>query len=89
MSTTTTRPTLSGRGMTMSDLVARFARTDPDGVAPREPAEPPTAAEIDGYCREHLASYKRPRDVVLVAALPRNPSGKVLKTALRSEYAAR
>jgi fatty-acyl-CoA synthase len=57
-------------------------------IAPRDPDDPPTAAEIEAYCREHLASYKRPRDVTLVEALPRNPSGKVLKTALRSEYGA-
>jgi fatty-acyl-CoA synthase len=57
-------------------------------IAPRDPADPPTAADIEAWCREHLAAYKRPRDVTLVAALPRNPSGKVLKTALRSEYGA-
>jgi fatty-acyl-CoA synthase len=34
-------------------------------------------------CRERLASYKKPTDVILVAALPRNASGKVLKTVLR------
>jgi fatty-acyl-CoA synthase len=55
-------------------------------IAPRDPADPPTAAEIDAFCREHLASYKRPRDVVIVEALPRNPSGKVLKTALRASH---
>jgi fatty-acyl-CoA synthase len=57
-------------------------------IAPRDPADPPTAAEVDAFCREHLAAYKRPRDVVLVDALPRNPSGKVLKTQLRAEYGA-
>ncbi len=57
-------------------------------IAPRDPADPPTAAEIDAFAREHLASYKRPRDVVIVAELPRNPSGKVLKTSLRGEYGA-
>jgi fatty-acyl-CoA synthase len=57
-------------------------------IAPRDPADPPTAAEIEQYCREHLAAYKRPRDITLVETLPRNPSGKVLKTALRKEYGA-
>jgi fatty-acyl-CoA synthase/long-chain acyl-CoA synthetase len=57
-------------------------------IAPRDPADPPTAADIDLWCREHLAAYKRPRDVALVEALPRNPSGKVLKTSLRTEYGA-
>jgi acyl-CoA synthetase (AMP-forming)/AMP-acid ligase II len=57
-------------------------------IAPRDPADPPSAADIDQYCREHLAAYKRPRDIALVEALPRNPSGKVLKTSLRTEYGA-
>jgi fatty-acyl-CoA synthase len=57
-------------------------------IAPRDPADPPTAADIDQYCREHLAAYKRPRDIALVEALPRNPSGKVLKTSPRTEYGA-
>ena len=57
-------------------------------ITPRDPADPPTAAEIEAYCREHLAGYKRPRDITLVEALPRNPSGKVLKTSLRTEYGA-
>jgi fatty-acyl-CoA synthase len=35
----------------------------------------------------HPAPYKRPRRVVVVDALPRNGSGKVLKTDLRREYA--
>jgi fatty-acyl-CoA synthase/long-chain acyl-CoA synthetase len=57
-------------------------------IAPRDPADPPTAAELAAYCREHLARYKHPREYSVVGALPRNPSGKVLKTALRSEHGA-
>jgi len=34
--TTISGPTISGQGMTMSDLVARFARTTPDAVAFRD-----------------------------------------------------
>ncbi|MGD1257317.1 long-chain-fatty-acid--CoA ligase [Mycobacterium seoulense] len=56
-------------------------------IVPRDPADPPTDGEIEKHCREHLASYKRPRRVVIVDALPRNASGKVLKTDLRREYA--
>ncbi len=66
----------------------RWGETPLAIIAPRDPADPPTAAEIERFCREHLAAYKRPRDIALVEALPRNPSGKVLKTALRSEYGA-
>lgn len=57
-------------------------------IAPRDPADPPTPADVEAFCREHLAAYKRPRHVVIVDALPRNPSGKVLKTRLRQEHGA-
>lgn len=39
-------------------------------------------AVID-YTRQHLANFKTPRSVVFVAALPRNPGGKVVKPTLR------
>jgi len=39
--------------------------------------------EVVEYCKNHLASYKKPKSVEFVETLPRNPSGKVLKTALR------
>jgi fatty-acyl-CoA synthase len=32
-----------------------------------------------------MASYKKPADVVIVEAMPRNASGKILKTQLRSQ----
>ncbi|MGY1633755.1 long-chain-fatty-acid--CoA ligase [Geodermatophilus sp. SYSU D01186] len=57
-------------------------------VAPRDPADPPTPAELTAWCRERLAHYKNPREYSLVGALPRNPSGKVLKTRLREEHSA-
>ncbi|MGD0704964.1 MAG: FadD3 family acyl-CoA ligase [Trebonia sp.] len=37
------------------------------------------------FCRERLANYKVPRQVEFRDALPRNPSGKVLKRLLRDE----
>jgi acyl-CoA synthetase (AMP-forming)/AMP-acid ligase II len=51
-------------------------------VVPR-PGATVTPAELVGFCRERLANYKVPREVVLVAALPRNASGKVVKAQLR------
>jgi fatty-acyl-CoA synthase len=57
-------------------------------VAPRDAADPPTAEELAAWCREKLARYKNPREYSIVGALPRNPSGKVLKTALREEHSA-
>jgi long-chain acyl-CoA synthetase len=38
------------------------------------------------HCRERLASYKKPRSVEFMSALPRNPAGKVLKNKLREPY---
>jgi fatty-acyl-CoA synthase len=34
-----------------------------------------------------LAPYKRPKFVVLADALPKNPSGKILKRQLREQHA--
>ncbi len=42
-----------------------------------------TPEDIIGHCREQLARFKVPKAVVFVDALPRNPSGKVLKRELR------
>lgn len=38
------------------------------------------------HCRERLAHYKCPTSVDVVTALPRNPSGKLLKRELRTPY---
>ena len=45
-----------------------------------------TPEEIIDYCRSRLAGFKRPRSVVFIEALPRNPMGKVLRKKLREEY---
>jgi acyl-CoA synthetase (AMP-forming)/AMP-acid ligase II len=44
-----------------------------------------TADELIEHCRVQLARFKVPKDVVFVDALPRNPSGKVLKRDLREQ----
>lgn len=41
--------------------------------------------EVIEYCKSHLASYKKPKTVEFMESLPRNPSGKVLKTLLREQ----
>jgi fatty-acyl-CoA synthase len=45
-----------------------------------------TAEEIMEFCRGRLGGFERPRSVDFVDALPRNPSGKVLKRTLREPY---
>ena len=44
-------------------------------------AEP---TEVIAFCKERLAAYKYPREVIVIEELPKGPSGKVLKTELRS-----
>jgi acyl-CoA synthetase (AMP-forming)/AMP-acid ligase II len=48
--------------------------------------ESATPEEIMEYCRTRLAGFKRPRSVVFIDGLPRNPMGKVLRKKLREEY---
>jgi long-chain acyl-CoA synthetase len=57
-------------------------------VQPAPGAEPgdALAAELQRHCRDHLASFKCPREVAFVAELPRLPTGKVRKSELRSRY---
>ncbi len=43
-----------------------------------------TAEAVVAFCKERLANFKVPRHVEFVDGLPRNLSGKVLKTQLRS-----
>ncbi len=50
------------------------------------PGASATEEELIEFCRGRLAGYKRPRSVDFVDALPRNPSGKVLKKVLREKY---
>ena len=42
--------------------------------------------DVIEYCRQRLASFKKPESVVVVGELPRNPMGKVLKRLLKEEY---
>ena len=50
------------------------------------PGAAPTEAELIAFARERLAGFKLPKSVEFTDALPRNPSGKVLKRALREPY---
>ena len=41
-------------------------------------------SDLRAYCREKIAGYKAPREVRIVKDLPRGPTGKILKRALRA-----
>ncbi|MEP7089780.1 MAG: long-chain-fatty-acid--CoA ligase [Nocardioidaceae bacterium] len=43
-------------------------------------------AELVAWCRDRLAHFKCPRTVDVIEALPRNPTGKILKRELRRPY---
>jgi fatty-acyl-CoA synthase len=55
-------------------------------VVPRPGAQLDEATVL-AHCRERLAGYKVPKHVVVADALPKNPSGKVLKRELRDVHA--
>ena len=44
------------------------------------------AETLPAFCTEQLARYKRPREMVFVAHIPKTPSGKVQKPILRDAY---
>ena len=53
--------------------------------------QPRAVSDLDedgvvAWVRDRLADYKRPRTVHLVAELPRDPNGKVVKRTLREDY---
>ena len=54
-----------------------------------DPDHPATEAELRQLVADSLATYKQVREVVVVDAIPRLPSGKVLRRTLRDEWAPR
>jgi long-chain acyl-CoA synthetase len=59
------------------EMVAAFVVVQPGGRA--------DAAEIEAFCRARMAAYKVPRRIELVDAIPKSPTGKILKRVLRAE----
>ncbi|GAH41363.1 unnamed protein product, partial [marine sediment metagenome] len=58
----------------------------PRAIVVLKQGETATAEEIIEHCRANLSSFKRPRSVVFIDELPRNPMGKVLKRVLQERY---
>jgi acyl-CoA synthetase (AMP-forming)/AMP-acid ligase II len=46
-----------------------------------------TEKDLIDYCRDRIASYKRPREVIFISAdeMPRTATGKILHRRLREE----
>ena len=61
-------------GEAVKAIVVKAAGQDPDPAA------------IIAWARERIAGYKAPKSVDFIDALPRNPSGKVLRRELRKPY---
>ncbi len=57
-------------------------------IVPRADAARPSTEDLIAFCRERLASYKKPRQVIFAEALPRNALGKVQKHLLAARIAS-
>ncbi|GGE77062.1 AMP-binding protein [Stappia taiwanensis] len=44
-----------------------------------------SVSELDSWCRQHIAAFKRPKHYEFVKDLPKNSYGKILKTELRTQ----
>ena len=58
----------------------------PKAVVVAAPGQAVDAEALLAHCRTHLAAFKCPKSVDVLAELPRNPTGKVLKKDLRKQY---
>jgi acyl-CoA synthetase (AMP-forming)/AMP-acid ligase II len=58
----------------------------PKAMVVRKPDVAVTEEEIIAFAKQHLAGFKCPKSVNWVDALPRNPSGKILKKDLRAPF---
>jgi acyl-CoA synthetase (AMP-forming)/AMP-acid ligase II len=52
----------------------------------KKPGEDPAPESIIAWAKERIAAYKAPKSVDFIEALPRNPSGKILRKDLREPY---
>jgi long-chain acyl-CoA synthetase len=51
-----------------------------------KPGQTAVAGDLIEHCSRSVAAFKRPTSVDFVEALPRNPTGKLLKAVLREKY---
>ncbi|MDP7134243.1 MAG: AMP-dependent synthetase, partial [Planctomycetota bacterium] len=50
------------------------------------PGEEVTEEQLIDFCRDHIASYKKPKSVDFVNEIPKNNNGKIVKKELREKY---
>ena len=55
-------------------------------IVVKAPGVEVTEGDIIAFAKEQLAKFKCPTSVDWIEALPRNPSGKILKKDLRAPY---
>jgi fatty-acyl-CoA synthase len=51
-----------------------------------KPGEKMTEEEVIAHCRKELAAFKCPKKVIFLDALPKTPTGKILKREMRATY---
>jgi acyl-CoA synthetase (AMP-forming)/AMP-acid ligase II len=57
-------------------------------VVPRGQGDDTLRHVLAAHCRDQLAGYKRPKDFVFAAELPKNPGGKIAKALVRERWGA-
>jgi acyl-CoA synthetase (AMP-forming)/AMP-acid ligase II len=67
-----------------SAVVGRSVGGDEEVVAFVQllPESPVTVIDLADYAAQHLASYKRPSEIIPVSAMPLTPTGKIIKSEL-------
>ncbi len=63
----------------------RWGETVKAVVVPK-PGQTPSPESVIAWARERIAAYKCPKSVDFIEAMPRNPSGKILRKDLRKPY---
>lgn len=64
-------------------VVDEYRGESPKAFIALRPGSQVTTAELQTFCRTSLAAYKVPREIEIVAALPKTASGKILRRELR------
>jgi acyl-CoA synthetase (AMP-forming)/AMP-acid ligase II len=55
-------------------------------VVSLSPGQSATEEELISFCKDNIASFKKPKSVDFVDELPKNNYGKILKRELRAKY---